>query len=189
MKMNKDNSLKKLLSIFAATLSIIFALSFVSCKESPNGPNDDKTDEKTPRTSVPAALVGEWQTGTVSSVNFYNPTTGVWGAPSGTGMFFKFTQDGYYEKGVLLQSSLYGHTSTFFAYNKGTMTVEDNMIVLYPTYGKIKSVDNMVQENNYEKPDELKSETMLWEKGFDEYGLETLWLRYPDSGPSAFYHS
>ncbi len=187
MKTNKYNSLKKLMDIFAATLFMVFVLSLVSCKESPNSIDDDKNDENTPKTSVPAALVGEWQSGTVSSVNFYNPTTGVWGAPSGTSMFFKFTQDGYYEKGVLLQSSLYGHTTTFFAYNKGTMTVEDNMIVLYPTYGKIKSVDNMVEENNYEKPDELKSETMLWEMGLDEFGVETLWLRYPDSDPSAFH--
>jgi hypothetical protein len=184
MKTDNHNSVKKLMSTFAVVLIMIFALSLVDCKKNPTDPDDDNN---TPRTSVPATLVGEWQSGTVSSVNFYNPTTGVWGAPSGTGMFFKFTQDGYYEKGVLLQSSLYGHTSTFFAYNKGTMTVEDNMIVLYPTYGKIKSVDNMVQENNYEKPDELKSETILWEKGIDEYGLETLWLRYPDSDPSAFH--
>jgi hypothetical protein len=188
MKMNKDNSLKKLLSLFAVAIVVTFALSLIGCKESPTKVDDNKIDDNTPRTSLAAALVGEWQTGTVSSVNFYNPTTGVFGPPSGTGMFFKFTQEGYYEKGVLLQSSLYGHTMTFFAYNKGTMTVEGDNIVLYPTYGKIKSVDNMVQENNYEKPDELKSETMLWEKGFDEYGLETLWLRYPDSGPSAFYH-
>jgi len=178
------------MSIVITILCLIFAFSFPSCKESPTGVDDNtnNNNNNTPKTVVPSVLVGEWQTGTMSSVNFYNPTTGVWGTPSGTGMFFKFTQDGYYEKGLLIQSSLYGHTMTFFAYNKGTMTVKDNEIVLYPTYGRIKSVDNMVQQNNYEKPDELKSETLLWEKGLDDYGVETLWLRYPDSGPSAFHH-
>jgi len=155
----------------------------IQCNESPT----DSDDNNTPRTSVPLDLVGEWQTGTVSSVNFYNPVTGVWGAPSGTGIFFKFTQDGYYEKGVLLQSSLYGHTMTFFAYNKGTLTIEDSVIITYPTYGRIKSTDNMVQENNYEKNDELKSETLIWAKGIDEYEVETLWLRYPETGSSAFH--
>lgn len=184
MNTNTQKSLKKFRIIFATALFVIFVVSFTSCKKSPTDPDDD---DRTPRTSVPAALVGEWQSGTVSSVNFYNPTTGAWGAPSGTGMFFKFKPDGYYEKGVLLQSSLSGHTTTFFAYNKGTMTVKNNVIVIYPTYGRIKSVDNMVQENNYEKDDELVSETMLWEKGVDEYGLETLWLRYPDGDPSAFH--
>ncbi|UCE05292.1 MAG: hypothetical protein JSW07_16990, partial [bacterium] len=83
MKTNNHNSPKKLLSILAMTLFMIFVLSLVSCNKSPNGIDDDKIDNNTPRTSVPAELVGEWQTGTVSSVNFYNPTTGVWGAPSG----------------------------------------------------------------------------------------------------------
>lgn len=186
MKTNTPKALKKFRIIFATALFLIFAVSFTSCKKSPTDPDDD---DRTPRTSVPAALVGEWQSGTVSSVNFYNPATGAWGTPSGTGMFFKFTPDGYYEKGVLLQSSLYGHTTTFFAYNKGTITVKDSVIVIYPTYGKIKSVDNMVAENNYEKDDQLESETMLWAKGFDEYGFETLWLRYPDGAPSAFHRT
>jgi hypothetical protein len=168
----------------------LFMILMLGCKSNPTAADDNNNNNgnNTPRTSVPAPLVGAWQTGTVSSVNFYNPTTGSWGAPSGTGMFFKFTPDGYYEKGVLLQSSLYGCTMTFFAYNKGTMTVEGDKIVLYPTYGKIKSVDNCVADNNYDKPDQLKSETMLWERGQDEYGVETLWLRYPDGNPSAFHH-
>jgi hypothetical protein len=160
------------------------------CKSNPTAADDGNNNNgnTTPRTSVPAQLTGAWQSGTVSSINFYNPTTGTWGAPSGTGMFFKFTRDGYYEKGVLLQSSLYNCTMTFFAYNKGTMTVEGDKIVLYPTYGKIKSIDNCVANNNYDKPDQLKSETMLWELGQDEYGVETLWLRYPEGNPSAFHH-
>lgn len=175
------------LTIFVLLFGLILSLG--GCKSSPTDPTDrGNNNNNTPRTPVPAQLTGAWQTGTVSSVNFYNPITGSWGAPSGTGMFFKFTPDGYYEKGVLLQSSLYGCTMTFFAFNKGTMTVEGDKIVLYPTYGKIKSIDNCVQNNNYEKPDELKSETMLWEHGQDEYGVETLWLRRPDTGPSAFHH-
>ncbi len=176
--------------LLVAVLLLGMILHFGGCKSNPTASDDSNNNvgNNTPRTSVPAQLVSTWQRGTVSSINFYNPLTGTWGAPSGTGMFFKFTRDGYYEKGVLLQSSLYGCTMTFFAYNKGTMTVEGNKIVLYPAYGKIKSIDNCVEKNNYEKPDELKSETLLWEHGQDEYGVETLWLRYPEGNPSAFHH-
>lgn len=144
-------------------------------------------DPGTPRTAVPASIADGWYTGTISSVNFFNPTTGSWGAPSGTGMFFEFTADGYYEKGVLLQSSLYGCTMSFLAYDRGTMTVAGDRIVLYPTYGRIKSVDNCVAANNYERPDELQPETILWELGLDEYGTQTLWLRYENGNPSAFH--
>jgi len=186
MQTSNQKSQKNLLGIFLTGLLMIYTLLFMGCSKDPASPDDDG-NKNTPRTAVPVYLTGDWQTGTISSIDFFNPVTGVFGPPSGVGMFFKFTQDGYYEKGVLLQSTLYGHTMTFFAYNKGTMTIEDSVIVLYPTYGRIKSEDNMVPENNYEKPDELDSETMLWENGTDDLGLETLWLRYPDSGYSAFH--
>jgi hypothetical protein len=96
--------------------------------------------------------------------------------------------DGRYEKGVLLQSSLYNCSMTFFAFNSGTMTVQDSILVLYPNYGRIKSLDNCVEANNYEKPDDLEPETIIARHGLDEYGFETLWLHYPDSGASAFHH-
>lgn len=187
MKVLKIQFPKKLTGLTLLILFSLFAFSLYGCNDSPTAAKDDENDPATPRTNVPGQLVAEWYTGTVSSVNFFNPVTGAWGAPSGTGIFFKFTPDGYYEKGVLLQSSLYGCTMTFFAYNKGTMTVEGNKIVLYPTYGRIKSVDNCVAENNYEKPDELHNETIFWEIGPDDFGNEVLWLRYETSNPSAFY--
>lgn len=188
MKVFKMQSLSKLTGLMVFTLLGSFIFYLYGCKDNPTGPKDEgNNDPGTPRTSVPAQLVAEWFTGTISSIDFYNPNNGVWGAPSGTGIFFKFYSDGYYEKGVLLQSSLYNCTMTFFAYNKGTMTVEGDKIVLYPTYGRIKSEDNCVQENNYEKADQLESETIFWELGQDEYGNEVLWLRYETSNPSAFY--
>ncbi|MGH7598829.1 MAG: hypothetical protein ACREOI_20945 [bacterium] len=189
MKKINPKSLGQRIVIAASLLPIIFVLYLGGCKSNPaaaDGGNDGGNN--TPRTAVPAPLAAAWYSGTVSSVNFFNPNTGQWAAPSGTGMFYKFTADGYYEKGVLLQSSLYNCTMTFFAYNKGTMTVEGDKIVLYPTYGRIKSVDNCVASNNYEKPDELASETILWQIGPDEYGFEKLWLRYPNGNPSPFHH-
>lgn len=183
MKINTCRS-RLFIRFFSLVPMMALVLLSLSCKKSPTKATD--SDPK-PRTFVPVALVGEWQSGTVSSVNFYNPATGTWAPPSGTGMFFNFKADGNYEKGVLLQSSLYGHSSTFYAYNRGSFTVQDNQIILYPPYGRIKSVDSWIAENNYEKADELSSETMLWEKGVDEYGLETLWLRYPEGNSSAFH--
>ncbi|MCG3121153.1 MAG: hypothetical protein ALAOOOJD_04144 [bacterium] len=55
------------------------------------------------------------------------------------------------------------------------------------TDGKIKSVDNGVTNNNDEKPDQLQTETILWQIGPDDYGVATLWARYPDGAPSAFH--
>jgi hypothetical protein len=169
-------------------LFVYLVLHFSSCNDTSTGFNEDEEDaNEPPRTSIPAQLVGNWYSGNISGINFFNATTGQWGAPSGTGIFFKFTQDGYYEKGTLLQSSLYGCSTSFLAYNKGTMSVEGNMIVLYPTYGRIKSIDNCVAENNYEKSDQLQQEKIIWHVSLDEYGSEVLMMSYEDSNPSAFY--
>jgi hypothetical protein len=103
-------------------------------------------------------------------------------------MYFVFQPDGSYEKGFLMQSSLYNCTMTVFAYHTGKITVEGDKVVLNPKYGRMKSTDTCVSANNYEKPDELKTETMYWNTGKDEFGKDTLWLRYPDGNPSAFHH-
>lgn len=173
----------KVITIFY--LLVAFGMFAAGCSKDSGSIN--QPDNSTPRTDVPVELAKEWYYGNLSSVNFFNPSTGQFSAPSGTGMFFKFSADGYYEKGVLLQSSLYGCSSTFFAFNKGTVVMEGNKIILYPTYGTIKSEDNCVSANNYEKPDQLEKEIMIWELGMDEYNTETLWLRYEDGSPSAFH--
>jgi hypothetical protein len=137
----------------------------------------------TPRTSVPAALAAEWYAGNVSSVNFFDASSGSWGAPSGPGIFFHFSPDGDYEKGVLLQSSLYGCTMTYEAYSRGTMTVSGDRIGLYPTYGKEKSVDSCVAANNYEKSYDAPAEDLQWQLD----ATQTLWLGYVGGTPSAFH--
>jgi hypothetical protein len=188
MNARRKNIFGKRAAAVVSGLFIIFAVYLGGCKSNPTSADDDNTgDNSTPRTLVPAQLAHAWYSGTVSSIYFHDRATGSWNQPSGTGVGYGFLPDGRYRKGVLLQSSLYNCTMTFFAYNEGTMTVEGNKIVLYPTYGRIKSLDNCVASNNYEKPDELKQETILWELRTDEYGVETLWMRYPHTDYSAFH--
>lgn len=132
-------------------------------------------------------MVGSWSAGTLSNVNFYNPDTGVWGSPSGVGVYYKFTSDGQYEKGVLVQSNLYGCTTTIHSFSQGTVIVEGNKILFYPTYARIKSEDNCSQANNYDKEDELLQETLLWESITDESGKPALRLSYENGTPAVFY--
>ncbi|HUQ00846.1 MAG TPA: hypothetical protein VM261_00065 [Kofleriaceae bacterium] len=44
---------------------------------------DDGLD--TPRSELPAALAGDWFTGTLSSIQYYDRDTGAWQNPSGSG--------------------------------------------------------------------------------------------------------
>jgi hypothetical protein len=163
----------------------VFLTFFYGCSKDSSNPVN--SNNSTPRSDLPQELVKEWYTGDISSTNFFNPSTGHFSGPSGVGIYFKFTQDGYYEKGVLLQSSLYGCTSTFYAFNKGTVVMDGNKMTLYCNYGKIKSEDNCVSENNYEKADNVTTEVIYWELGYDEFNQQTLWLRYENGNPSAFH--
>jgi len=187
---NAKIRLLKVKDLFTLSFCLFLLISGLNgCSEDSTGISDGNGTPQAPRTNIPEQLVGSWTTGNISSVNFFNPNTGSWSSPSGVGMFYKLTQDGYYEKGVLLQSSLYGCTSTFFAYNRGTVTVEGNKIAFYPSYGRIKSEDNCVEGNNYEKSDELSPETLIWELGTDDFGNEALWLSYENGSPSAFHRN
>jgi hypothetical protein len=146
-----------------------------------------------PGVDVPAAIATTWQTGTVSSVNFFNASTGQFSSPTGTGLFYRFDSDGNYEKGMLLQSSLYGCTMTVVFYERGTVTtVEGSLdegwtLQLHPTYGRQRSRDTCVASNNFEKPHQLADETLITFLGTDEYGYETLFMRYADTDWSAFH--
>ncbi len=123
---------------------------------------------------MPSQYVGTWVSGNVSPVNFYSPSTGSWGAPSGVGMFYKFLPNGQYEKGVLLQSTLYGCTMSVFGYQRGAIRVDGSTFELRSSTHKMKSVDNCVQKNNYEKTLDNEAETLFLRLGTDDYGNRAL---------------
>lgn len=170
-------------SIYSRVLVAAIAVS--ACSSASQGAPTNGTS--TPRTSLPTEVVGSWTSGTVSSSAFYDPGTGSFKSPSGTGVAFTFTSDGAFTKAVLLQQSMYGCTSRFLGWVEGTATADGTTLSLYPTKGKVKSEDNCVADNNYERADDPARETIKFERGTDEYGNETLWLAYPDGNPSAFH--
>ena len=169
-------------------VSVLAALACGGDAATAAGPTDPGTPgTPAPGDRVPSQYVGTWVSGNVSPVNFYSPSTGSWGAPSGVGMFYKFSTNGTYEKGLLLQSTLYNCTMSVFFYVRGTIRVDGTTFDLRSSMNKMKSVDNCVQKNNYEKTLETERETLLLRMGTDDYGNQTLFIRTPDSTPSRFY--
>lgn len=92
----------------------------------------------TPRTLVPAGLVGGWYNGSVSSVNFYDPGSGHWGSPSGEGLFYTFTEGGKFSNGFMNQTSLYGCTTFFMIWLEGTVKIQGSVMRVHPTRGQKK---------------------------------------------------
>ena len=116
-----------------------------------------------PRTGGgPAGLIGNWQSGSISSINFYNPATGSWAAPSGTGMSYSLSADGQYVYAGLLQTSMYGCTKSFFAYETGSWQAQGATLTLTPKSGRGKFADTCTPSSNYDKPKPLKKQTFAF---------------------------
>lgn len=122
------------------------------------------------------ALLGSWSRGSISSVEFYNPTTGSWAPPSGSGSSYTFNSDGTFTAGVMAQSSLYSCTMTLFSHKEGSYHVNGEIITLNLNKNRFKSQDNCHEQYNYERDDPLESEYLLWHVGIDEDGTTYLEL-------------
>jgi uncharacterized protein (DUF2141 family) len=159
----------------------------------------------TPAPTSPTSntLVGNWYQGSSSGVDYYNPSTGSWAPPSGSGFRFTFNADGTYESSGLLQSSLYNCTMTIFSYETGTYNLQNDILVLTQTLSKMKSQDTCNSDFNYEKDVPLETDYRLVRFGqFQPTGEVTLELtylilnaqgqleldpEYSDAGASIFY--
>jgi uncharacterized protein (DUF2141 family) len=124
-----------------------------------------------PPTATDSSIVGKWFAGSASSISYYNSVTGEWAAPSGAGYSYIFGSDGSYTYSLLVQSSLYNCTTSFFAYQEGTYQVQDSLLTLTPKVRKGKGEDNCTASNNYEKDTPLETEYYFFQLGQDGESL------------------
>lgn len=142
------------------------------------------TPANTPRSAVPAELVGSWYEGSVSTINYYDPATGAWAPPSGSGFSYTFRADGTYTHSGLIQVSTYGCTSSLFGYYTGTVTFAGDVLTTYQNGGKTKYDTNCGTSSETDAEAEVTN--FRWTLGPDSYGEATLTLTWPDGGVSNF---
>jgi len=83
------------------------------------------------KAAVPAALVGQWQSGSISTANFYNADAQQWSDPSGRGMFLIVHANGEYRFGAGEQIT----STDYFLYQEGSVASNGAEIVLTPKMG------------------------------------------------------
>ena len=106
----------------------------------------------------PAQLQGTWIYGIISPTNFYDAYTGQWLSNAyGTSVLFEFATEGKYNQSIHIATSAYSSRMQVFIYNEGRAVVEGNTIKVYPTKGTVRSQDNCVVKNNYNRPDDIAS--------------------------------
>ena len=118
---------------------------------------------------VPANLVGEWRTGSSSSIGYVSPS-GSYAPPSGTQVSYKIFSDGHYEYAALTQQSLYNCTTKLFLYNVGAVSVQGDRITFTVKDGSFTSEDNCNAQYNYKKPAKREQTTYQWRVERDQYG-------------------
>jgi hypothetical protein len=101
--------------------------------------------------NVPATLVGKWQQGSTSDVNF-SDGLGSFSAPSGFILAWQFTADGHYAFDDFNQSSLYSCTTAVLGHETGTVDFTGDAFTVTAASATITSQDNCHAEYNYEKP-------------------------------------
>lgn len=93
-------------------------------------------------TAAEPALLGEWSTGSVSSIQYRDRTTGSYAPPSGNTMTYKFHAGGAYEQSGLMQFSMYNCTSSYYLNITGRYELSGDLLRLTPVDGTFDSKGN-----------------------------------------------
>jgi hypothetical protein len=112
-------------------------------------------------TSKAAALVGQWQSGSLAAANFYNSSTQQWSEPNGRGMFLIVQANGEYRFGAGEEIS----TTDYFLYHEGTIAINGSEIVLSPKMGSEYTRDVCTHEEDQRAStkDELQAATLKFQ--------------------------
>lgn len=161
------------------SLALALALTLAAC----GGGVDDDLD--TPRSDISAPLAGEWFTGTLSTLQYYNPTTGEFQDPSGSGFYYVFDEDGGYETGAVIDSTVAGCTMRLLGTERGTLTQSGADLTVYRHW--ITTYVTNTCGNDGERTQGEATRTMRWSVARDASGVEWLSLTHPD-GSVEQYH-
>ncbi len=83
--------------------------------------------------TVSPELGGEWHSGRISPVEYYNTATGKWAEASGTSVILKFGPNFTYERTGLMVVTTYGCTSKLLVQEKGKVAQNGNTLTFTPS--------------------------------------------------------
>jgi hypothetical protein len=78
---------------------------------------------------LPAELIGEWHTGSISSIQYVDPNTGIFKPTVGMGEGYAIRPDGGYVDNVLVQSNI----GADFIYIEGAISVSADKLTFHQT--------------------------------------------------------
>lgn len=109
----------------ALVLSVVFA----ACGDPPQeaGPGGETGD------ALPATLQGEWQYGTISSLEYHDPSSGKYVDASGASVILKVGASGTFTRSGVTVITTSGRTSKIQLNESGVVDLDGNVLTLIPT--------------------------------------------------------
>lgn len=156
------------------------ALTGCSGDERDPGLKPDPNAPSTPRSEVPAEMTGEWFTGTISSIQYYDRGTGQWQSPNGTGFYFIIDEDGDYETGAIIETGAGFCKSRLYGVEVGTIEVRESEVTIHRHWVRTKVVNTC--SSNGERTEGPATRVLKWSIEIDETGREWLTFLHPDDG-------
>lgn len=121
-------------------------------------------------------LVGTWGTGGMSMMADRNTVTGATTPSNGSTFKYAFTADGRFEFVGLLQSTMYGCTTTLFNEKKGRFETDGQTLTLIPSRNFWRQQNGCAPNSNKEREYTLERETFRLRTKTDEYGKQFVCL-------------
>ena len=143
------------------------------------GACDDPAENlDTPRSDLPAELAGDWFTGTLSTIQYYDSYSGEWQDPSGSGFYYVFGDDGDYETGAVIDSTVAGCTMRLLGNEVGTVEIDGDELTVHRH--RITTTVSNTCGNDGERTQGQATRVMKWSVAADENGLPWLTLTHED---------
>ncbi|HKG14898.1 MAG TPA: hypothetical protein VKB12_16345 [Pyrinomonadaceae bacterium] len=121
-------------------------------------------------------LVGTWGTGGMSMMADRNTVTGATTPSNGSTFKYVFTADGRFEFVGLLQSTMYGCTTTLFNDKKGRFETDGSTLTLIPSRNFWRQQNGCAPNSTKEREYTLERETFRLRTKTDEYGKQFVCL-------------
>jgi hypothetical protein len=158
--------------------AVIAVLALSACPGGGGTLEEEGASFDTPRTAVPQQLEGDWFVGSLSSIDYYDRSTGTWAEESGSGFYFIFKADGLYEHGAVITSTVYNCTMKLLGSERGTVEVSGDKLIVHRNTGRTNVTNNCGREGVHEM--EPESTVWTWRIELDENGVRWLVLKNTD---------
>ena len=168
-------------ALVVAWTEIMAAGSATGAVESNAKAEDNTRPERTEAVNAgnsPGAreIVGTWGSDGMSLLQERNTVTNSVTPSNGTRIKYVFTADGRFEHVGMLQSTVYGCTTTLFNDKRGTYEINGSNITLIPSKNFWRQQNNCAPNSTKERDYTLDHETLTWRTKTDEYGKQFICL-------------